>query len=164
MTGIVVHSVALFAFLWLIMRIVGKRELSQLSAFDLVLVVVLGDLVTEAVLGEDTSLTAAVTAVSTFALLTVAASWASWRWPRRRAFFEGIPTPLISEGEPLEDAMAIERVNLDDLKEAARSQGHRSLDEVEWAVLEPDGSFSFLVKEPREQQPPSPDDQERGPG
>lgn len=146
MTGVVLHSVALFAFLWLTMRIVGKRELSQLSAFDLVLVVVLGDLVTEAVLGEDTSLTTAVTAVSTFALLTVAASWASWRWPRRRDFFEGVPTPLISQGDRLEEAMAIERVNLDDLKEAARAQGHRNLDEVEWAVLETDGSFSFLPK------------------
>lgn len=146
MTGVVLHSVGVFAFLWLTMRVVGKRELSQMSAFDLVLVVVLGDLVTEAVLGEDTSLTTAVTAIATFALLTIGASWASWRFPRRRAFFEGIPTPLISRGELIEEAMTLERVNVDDLKEAARNEGYRSLDQIEWAVLESDGSFSFFAK------------------
>lgn len=147
MIGVVLHSAAVFAFLWLVMRVVGKREMSQMSAFDLVLVVVLGDLVTESVLAEDTSLTAAVTAVSVFALLTIAASWASWRWPRRRAFFEGIPTPLISHGRILHEALRLERVTVDDLREAARAEGHRSLDEIEWAVLEPDGQFSFFTKE-----------------
>lgn len=144
MISVVAHSAGIFCFLWLTMRVVGKRELSQMSAFDLVLVVVLGDLVTESVLGEDTSFTTAVTAVSTFALLTVAASWASWRWPRRRAFFEGVPTPLVARGELLRDAMRIERVTVDDLREAARADGYRDLDEVEWAVLETDGTFSFF--------------------
>lgn len=147
MISVVLHSAAVFAFLWLVMRVVGKRELSQMSAFDLVLVVVLGDLVTESVLGEDTSLTTALTAISVFALLTVAASWASWRLPGRRAFFEGIPTPLVSRGRILHEALRLERVTVDDLKEAARAQGYRSLDEVEWAVLEPDGQFSFFAKE-----------------
>lgn len=147
MIGVVLHSVAVFAFLWLTMRVAGKREMTQMSAFDLVLIVVLGDLVTESVLAEDTSLTAAVTAISVFTLLTVAASWASWRLPRRRAFFEGIPTPLISHGELLPEAMRLERVTVDDLTEAARADGHRSLDEIEWAILEPDGTFSFFTKE-----------------
>lgn len=147
MTGVVLHSVVVFAFLWLVMRVVGKRELSQMSAFDLVLVVVLGDLVTEAVLGEDTSLTTAVTAISAFALLTVAASWASWRFPRRRAFFEGVPTPLITRGKLVREALRLERVTVDDLKEAARAAGYRDLDEIEWAVLEPDGKFSFFAKQ-----------------
>ena len=144
--SILLHSVAVFALLWIVMRVVGKRELSQLSAFDLVLLVVMGDLVAEGVLGEDTSLTGAVVAVATFALLTVIVSWASWRLPRARAVFEGLPTVLVRDGEVLDEALKIERVNLEDLREAARQAGHRNLDDIDWAVLETDGTFSFFAR------------------
>ncbi len=118
--SVVIQATVVFAVLWLVVRVVGKRELSQLSAFDLILLVVIGDLIAEGVISEDTSVTGAVIAVSTFSLLTVALSWLSWRFPRTQRALEGIPTLLI-----------------------------RDLDRVEWAVLEQDGSFSFFEREDR---------------
>lgn len=147
--SVVIQATVVFAVLWLVVRVVGKRELSQLSAFDLILLVVIGDLIAEGVISEDTSVTGAVIAVSTFSLLTVALSWLSWRFPRAQRALEGIPTLLIRDGEILDEALRLERVTIDDLHAAARQEGIRDLDRVEWAVLEQDGSFSFFEREDR---------------
>lgn len=147
--SVVIQATVVFAVLWLVVRVVGKRELSQLSAFDLILLVVIGDLIAEGVISEDTSVTGAVIAVSTFSLLTVALSWLSWRFPRTQRALEGIPTLLIRDGEILDEALRLERVTMDDLHAAARQEGIRDLDRVEWAVLEQDGSFSFFEREDR---------------
>lgn len=144
----VVTSVLAFALIWVVLRVVGKRELSQLSAFDFVILVVLGDLVAEGVVAEDTSLTGAVIAVATFGLLTVALSWLSWRLPSRaRPLFEGTPTLLIKDGELIEEALRIERLEINDLHEAARADGIRDLKDIEWAVLEADRIFSFFQQQ-----------------
>lgn len=142
--GTVVSAAIGFVVVWAVVRIVGKRGLSELSAFDLVLVIVLGDLVSTGIMREDTSLTAVVVALSTFALLAVASSWLSWRFRRARVVLEGVPTLLINDGEIVHEALKAERVNLDDLLEAARQGGHADLSEIRWAVLEVDGKFSFF--------------------
>lgn len=143
----VLSAVAVFVLVWLVVRIVGKRELSEMAPFDFVILVVLGDLVAESVIAEDTSVTGAVVAVATFGLLTVVVSWLSYRLPRQRPVFEGVPTLLIRDGEVIEEAMRIERLNRADLLAAARIEGIRRLDDVEWAVLEQDGKFSFFARE-----------------
>lgn len=145
--AVVIQATIVFAVLWLVVRVVGKRELSQLSAFDLILLVVIGDLIAEGVISEDTSVTGAVIAVSTFCLLTVALSWISWRFPRTQRALEGVPTLLIWEGQVLDEALKVERITLNDLHSAARQEGIRDLEDVEWAVLEQDGSFSFFERE-----------------
>jgi len=129
--NIVVSATAVFVLIWVVMRIVGKRELSEMAPFDLVILVVMGDLVAEAVIAEDTSVTGAVIAVATFAVLTVVVSWVSWLLPQHRQLFEGVPTLLIKNGEVIDEAMHIERLNLEDLLTAARTEGIRSLDDVE---------------------------------
>lgn len=148
--AIVLHSALVFLLVWLVVRVVGKREMSQLSAFDFVILVVMGDLVAETVVGEDTSITGAVISVSTFALLTVFMSWLSFRFSSARRLLEGRATLLIKDGELLEEAMKIERLDITDLHEAARKQGFSDLDDVAWAVIEQDGSFSFFGKDKNE--------------
>jgi len=145
--SIVLSAVAVFALVWVVVRIVGKRELSEMAPFDFVILVVMGDLVAESVIAEDTSVTGAVIAVATFGLLTVVVSWISWRLPQHRSVFEGVPTLLIRNGELIEEALRIERLNLEDLRTAARLEGIRDLEDVEWAVLEQDGKFSFFARE-----------------
>ncbi len=145
--SIVLSSTVVFFLVWIVVRIVGKRELSELSPFDIVVLVVLGDLITEAVLAEDTSITGALTAVATFALLTLLLSWVSWRLPKYRNVFEGVPTLLVRDGRVLDDALTAERLNHEDLLTAAREEGIESLDRVKWAVLEQDGQFSFYAEE-----------------
>ena len=142
----ILYAVLVFFLLMGVLRVMGKRELSQMSAFDLVILFVIGDLIAEAVVSEDTSFSAAVTAVATFALLTVAMSWLSFRFPRLETVLDGAPTVIVRDGTPDEAALRRERITVFDLNEAARGNGIKDVAEIELALLEPDGSFSFFTR------------------
>ena len=144
---IILRATVIFTVLWLVTRVVGKRELGQLSAFELVLLVTMGDLVQQGVTQEDYSLTGAVLAVATFALLSVLLSYVSWRFPRTRSAVEGQPAVVVRDGRMQGDVMRMERLPDTDLMEAARKQGIRDLADVDLAVLENDGSVSFFRRE-----------------
>lgn len=142
---IVVRAVVLFAFLWIVTRAVGRATLGELSTFELLLYVTMGDLVQQGVTQQDYSITAAVLAVGTFALLTVALSWLQWRFPRARPVVTGRPLLVVVDGEVLEDAMKAQRLATADILVAAREQGIRRTSEIEYAVLEADGKLSFFT-------------------
>ena len=141
---VVIRSAVIFIFLWIVTRAVGRNSLGELSTFQLVLYVVMGDLVQQAVTQQDYSVTAGVLAISTFALLTVFFGWLSWRFRRTRRLIHGVPLIVVKDGEPLLDAMARERMTMDDLYAKARQQGIRRLGDIELAVLETDGKVSFF--------------------
>lgn len=143
---IVARAAFVFAFLWLVTRVVGKRQLGELNAFELLLLVTMGDLVQQGITGEDYSLTGAMLAVGTFAVLSVSLSYASWRWTASRGVIEGRPTVVLREGRVLQDILRYERVPVDELLEAAREKGIRDLGEVDLAVLEVNGSYSFFTR------------------
>ncbi|CCH79346.1 conserved hypothetical protein [Nostocoides japonicum T1-X7] len=145
---IVVRAVVVFVFLWMVTRAVGRSTLGELSAFELLLYVVMGDLVQQAVTQQDYSVTAGLLAIGTFALLTVALSWIQWRFPRTRPVLTGRPLLVFADGRPLERAMRRQRLSLADLLVAAREQGIRSPGDMEYAVLEADGRISFFSREP----------------
>jgi uncharacterized membrane protein YcaP (DUF421 family) len=142
--GIVVRAVLIYLFLWITLRAVGKRELSQLTAFDLVVIVVMGDLIQQGVTLEDMSITGAMLAVTAMALLSVASAAISVRWPRAGRVIEGVPVVVVQHGAVVQEALRNERLDLADLYEAARSEGISDLRDVDWCVLEADGHFSFL--------------------
>jgi uncharacterized membrane protein YcaP (DUF421 family) len=142
---IVVRAVVLFAFLWIVTRAVGRATLGELSTFELLLYVTMGDLVQQGVTQQDYSITSAVLAVGTFALLTVALSWVQWRFPRARPVVTGRPLLVVADGHVLEDAMKAQRLATADLLVAAREQGIRRTSEIEYAVLEADGKLSFFT-------------------
>jgi uncharacterized membrane protein YcaP (DUF421 family) len=142
--GIVVRSVVIYAFLWVVLRAVGKRELSQLTAFDLVVLVVMGDLIQQGLTLEDMSVTGAMLAVTPMALLSVAFGAIAVRWPRAGHVLEGVPVVVLHNGEVVGEALRNERLDLADLYEAARTEGISDLRDVEWCVLEADGHLSFL--------------------
>jgi uncharacterized membrane protein YcaP (DUF421 family) len=142
--GIVVRSVVVYAFLWIVLRAVGKRELSQLTAFDLVVLVVMGDLIQQGLTLEDMSVTGAMLAVTPMALLSVAFGAIAVRWPRAGHVLEGVPVVVLHNGEVVGEALRNERLDLADLYEAARTEGISDLRDVEWCVLEADGHLSFL--------------------
>ena len=145
----ILSSAAVFVGLMLVLRTMGKRELSEMTAFELVMLFVIGDIVAEAVISEDTSLVGALVATATFAVLTVLLSWLSYRWPRSRSVIEGVPCLVVVDGVPDADVMRRERVTVDDLAEAARAQGIRDLAEIRLGLLEPNGSFSFFERSGR---------------
>lgn len=141
---IVIRAAALYFFLWLVIRALGRKELSELSTFELVLMVVLGDLIQQGVTGSDLSVTGAMMAAGTFAVLVAAFSYASFRWPKAQQVLQGIPVVILRDGRPLPKVLALERLTEDDVKDAAREQGIADLAEVTLGVLEADGRFSFL--------------------
>jgi uncharacterized membrane protein YcaP (DUF421 family) len=144
---IVFRAALVFLFLWVITRVVGRSTLGELSTFELLLYIVMGDLIQQAVTQQDYSLFSAVLAIGVFALLTIALSYASWRWPALRTLIRGTPVLVLQRGTPLTDVMRRQRLTIDDLMAAAREQGIRRLSEVEVAVLEADGSISFFKPE-----------------
>lgn len=144
---IVLRALIIFIFLWFAIRISGKREVAQLSAFDMILLVTLGDLVAAGVVQEDATLTGALLAVSTFTLAAIALAWLTRRFPRARPALEGRARVVVRDGEPLLDVLDTEQMTFDDLAEAARNKGVRRFGDVELAVLEVDGSFSFFTYE-----------------
>jgi uncharacterized membrane protein YcaP (DUF421 family) len=146
---IVIRSAALYVFVFLVTRAMGRKELGELSSFELILLVVMGDLIQQGVTGDDRSVVGAMLAVTTFALLTLGLSYTSFRWRRTEPILEGVPVVVIRDGEPLDEVMRIERLTLDEIKDAAREQGIGDLSEVEMGILEADGRFSFLRRDGR---------------
>jgi uncharacterized membrane protein YcaP (DUF421 family) len=141
-----IRTFAVFWFIFLLMRIIGRRELSNLEPFDLILLVVLGDSVQQGITQDDYSVTGALIVVSVFGLLQLGVSYANFRFPRLRPLLDGDPMVIVENGEPIAKNMRRERLTIDDLLEQARQQQISSLDEVQWAVLERDGTISFLTK------------------
>lgn len=156
---IVIRAVVVFAFLWLVTRAVGRATLGELSTFELLLYVTMGDLVQQAVTQQDYSVTAGLLAVGTFALLTVALSWLQWRFPRVRPIVTGRPILVFEDGRPLEANLRRQRLAIADLLVAARVQGIRHTSEIEYAVLEADGRLSFFTHDPRTAGAPDPPSQ-----
>jgi uncharacterized membrane protein YcaP (DUF421 family) len=144
---IVFRAALVFLFLWVITRVVGRTTLGELSTFELLLYIVMGDLIQQAVTQQDYSLFSAVLAIGVFALMTIGLSYASWRWPALRTLIRGTPVLVLQRGTPLTDVMRRQRLTIDDLMAAAREQGIRRLSDVEVAVLEADGSISFFKPE-----------------
>ncbi|HXH77652.1 DUF421 domain-containing protein [Nocardioides sp.] len=142
---ILIRSLVIFGFLWFVVRIGGKREVAQLSAFDMILLVTVGDLVAQGVVQEDYSLTAAVIAVATFTLAGIVLNSVAFRYPRFRPWLAGRARVVVRNGEPLLDTLAGERMTIQDVHEAARQQGIRRLSDIELCVLETDGAFSFFT-------------------
>jgi uncharacterized membrane protein YcaP (DUF421 family) len=144
---IVIRALVIFLFLWLVTRAVGRTTLGELSTFELLLYVTMGDLVQQAVTQQDYSVTGGILAVSTFALLTVTLSWVQWRFPRVRPVLSGRPVLVFADGKPIRDGMRRERLSMADLLVAAREQGIRHTSEIEYAVLEADGKISFFTRD-----------------
>jgi len=141
---IIVRATCLFFFLWLVARGTGKRELSEMTAFELILLVTMGDLIQQGVTQEDFSVTGAFLAVGTFALWILVFGYLSWKFPRTRPAIEGVPVVVLRDGRPLDKVLEIERLTLDELFESARNQGIEDLAQVKIGILEPDGKFSFI--------------------
>src|SRR3954471_23826418 len=119
---IVFRSLVVFFFLWIVTRAVGRSSLGELSTFQLLLYVTMGDLVQQAITQQDYSVASGVLAVSTFAVLTVVLGWVNWRWSRARPLISGVPLVIVKDGKPVTDALKGERMSLEELWSQARQQ------------------------------------------
>jgi len=143
---IVLRAAFAYVFIVFLLRIVGRRELSSMEPSDLVLLVIMGDLVQNGITQSDYSVTGVVLAISTMGLLAVSTSWLVFRSKRAQRLIEGVPLILIEDGKPIEKNLRSERLTVGEVAEQARGQQIESLDTVKWAVLESNGSISFIPK------------------
>jgi uncharacterized membrane protein YcaP (DUF421 family) len=143
---IVARATVIFIVIFVVLRVIGRRELGNLEPFDLILLVVLGDLVQQGVTQSDYSVTGAILAICTIAVLTVAVSYLGFRFRRLRPLLEGEPIILFADGQPIERNMRRERITVEDVAAEARLQNLASLDEVRLAVLEASGEISIIPR------------------
>jgi uncharacterized membrane protein YcaP (DUF421 family) len=143
---LVIRAAVVFIVILVVTRAVGRRELSSMEPFDLILLVVIGDLVQQGVTQSDNSVTGAVTVIATMAVLTVATAYLSFRFKRLRPLLEGEPVLVISDGRVLERNLRRQRMTIEELAAEARLQSISSLAEIRYAVLESNGRVSFLRK------------------
>jgi uncharacterized membrane protein YcaP (DUF421 family) len=143
---LVIRAVVVFFFVLILTRVIGRRELSQLAPFDLILLIILGDALQQGLTQDDYSVTGAVLIVGTFAVLQVGMSWLGFRFRALRPILEGEPLIIVEDGKPIEKNLKRERLTLDELMESARMHEIGSLDDVKWAVVERNGEISFLKK------------------
>ena len=140
--------VGLLAYLALIvmLRASGKRTLSKMNAFDLVVTVALGSTLATVLLNASVPLAEGVVALALLVYLQYAITWLSVRSDRFRALIKAEPTLLVHEGRPLEGAMRTQRVTRDEIDAALRSSGKADLSEVRSVVLETDGSMTVIPR------------------
>jgi uncharacterized membrane protein YcaP (DUF421 family) len=141
---LVIRAIVVFLFVLVLTRVIGRRELSQLAPFDLILLIILGDALQQGLTQDDYSVTGAVLIVGTFAVLQVSMSWLSFRFARLRPMLEGEPLIIVQDGKPIEKNLRRERLTIEELMESARLHEIASLDEVKWAVVERNGEISFI--------------------
>jgi uncharacterized membrane protein YcaP (DUF421 family) len=142
---LVIRATVVFFAVLLVTRAVGRRELASLEPFDLILLIVLGDLVQQGITQSDYSVTGALIVIFTIALLTVATSYLSFRFRPLRPILDGEPLLLVENGEPIEANLRRERITQDELLSEARQQQIASLSDVRFAVLETNGRISFIT-------------------
>jgi uncharacterized membrane protein YcaP (DUF421 family) len=143
---VVVRAFFAFLFVFLVTRLIGRREVGELEPFDLILLIVIGDLIQQGITQSDYSFTGLVLAGGMFAFLTLVVSYLGYRVPLTRRLFEPPPLIIVEDGRVIERNLRRERMTMDELRAAARQERIASLDEVEWAVLESNGRISFLAR------------------
>src|SRR5690349_19729756 len=133
-----------FLFILFIIRVTGRRELSSMEPFDLIMLIVLGDLIQQGITQSDYSITGALLVISVMALLTALVSFLNSRFRWVRPVLEGRPVVLIESGRVIEENIRRERLTVAELEEQARQQQIASLDDVRLAVLETNGQISYI--------------------
>jgi uncharacterized membrane protein YcaP (DUF421 family) len=141
---IAIRSFVAFLFVFAVTRVVGRRELSSLEPFDVIMLVVIGDLVQQGVTQSDYSVTGIVIVLSVVTLMTALFAYINFRFPRVRPWMEGSPVVLVDRGSVIESNLRRERLTVSEVEAEARQQQIASLSRVRWAVLERNGRISFI--------------------
>jgi uncharacterized membrane protein YcaP (DUF421 family) len=159
---IVLRATVIFLALYVLVRLMGKRELGQMTPFELIVLVVIGDLIQQGVTQNDFSLTGAIIAISTIAFLALLMSWASYLWPRAERLLEGEPRVIVRDGEVLGTNLRHNRLTVSEIESEMRLAGIGRIADVAWAILEPRGKISFIQRSDggAEEPPPKPSAQE----
>ena len=146
MLGIIIRTTAIYFLILIGLRLSGKREIGQMTVFDLVVLLLLANAVQNAMVGQDTSLVGGVLAALVLLILNAIIARLQFHLPKFRRLVDGTPTVLVSQGKIIQKNMELEGVDEDTLAASFRKQGVADIDGVQLAVLEIDGSISVVPK------------------
>lgn len=144
----ILRPILVYVFLIVGLRLAGKRELAQLNPFDLVVLLTLSNTIQNAIIGEDNSVTGGVIGASTLLFVNYVLVRFVSRHEKLERFVEGEPDVLIENGQLRIDCLQKEAISVVELEGAAHKQGFSSLDEIDRAVLDPNGNIAFFGKKP----------------
>ena len=143
----VLRAVAMYVLVMVLVRVSGKRALGQSTPFDLVLLILIGNAVQNGINGGDNSMTGALIMATTLVALNYGVAWVTARNRRAEILVEGVPVVLARNGKLFKSVLLRELVSTSDFDEALRLNGVESLDEVQLALLETNGSISVISKD-----------------
>lgn len=141
----VIRGAAVYLFVYLIFRMMGKRSLAETTTFDFVLLLIISETTSEALIGEDYSLMASFIMVTTLVGIDQLLSFMKGKWKLFEKISDGVPLVIVDKGTPLKLRMKKTQVDEEDVLEAARLlHGLERMDQIRYAVLEKDGSISII--------------------
>ena len=144
----VLRGAAIYFFLLVVLRLVGRRALSEITTFDFVLILIIGEATQQALLGEDFSVTNAFLVILTLIVVDLLMTTLQGRFPAFERIVTGVPVIVVEDGRPRRDLMRKARIDETDVMEAARSShGLERMEEIKYAVLERNGGISIIPKE-----------------
>jgi uncharacterized membrane protein YcaP (DUF421 family) len=144
----IVRCVIVYLFLLVVFRVMGKRQLGQMTAFDLIVLLIISELVQNAMIGEDNSVTGGLISVTTLVLLNAGVAWMTYRFKAAERLVEHAPTILVRHGRVLWENVRREHMTPAEFRSALRHNGVASLHQVRFVLLEEDGRLSVIRKEP----------------
>lgn len=133
-----------YFFIFLIYRLMGKREVGQLGIIDLIVSILIAELVVISIENYDKNIMFSIIPILALTILQITLSYFSLRKPRFRVFLDGNPSTIINNGKINYKEMQKQKYNLDDLLVQLREKGYRSIEEVEYAILENNGTLSVF--------------------
>ena len=144
----VIRAVAIYAIVWIIFRLAGRRTFAEMTSFDFILLLICGEATQQALLGDDFSITHARIIVLTLVWMDVILSHIKQRSQTADRLMDGLPVVLVANGKLLKHRMNRERVDSEDILEEARKRhGISRIDQIKYAVLERTGSISIIPSE-----------------
>jgi uncharacterized membrane protein YcaP (DUF421 family) len=143
---LIFRAVVVYLALFVLLRFIGKKHVGEMSPFDLVVLLIISETVDASLIADDKSLIGGLVSAATLVLLVQAVGYAAWRCKPAERAIEGVPRVLVRHGEVNEKIMREEQVTRAELIEALRHEGHSSLQNVRFAVLENDGSITFGMR------------------
>jgi uncharacterized membrane protein YcaP (DUF421 family) len=143
----VLRAAAVFVFLFIALRFIGKKHIGELAPFDLVVLLILSETVQNAMIGDDKSLFGGLVSAATLIAMAQGMNWLSWRSKKIARYLEGVPKVIVRHGRRCNEVMVAEMVSISELTEALRREGCSNIADVRIAMLENDGKISVIQRQ-----------------
>lgn len=141
----VMRAAVMYGALLVIFRIAGKRTMAQITTFDFVLLLVISEAAQPGLIGNDNSIRNSLLVIVTLVAIDIILAFWKHRWPAVERIVDGLPVVIVENGTPLKDRLDRERVDEEDILEAARKlHGLERMDQIKFAVLERAGGISII--------------------